>query len=73
MSRSFKKPFIKDKCKFNYNKIIRSRINNVVRMLKYNDELNIPNGKEIINGYDICDYKWLVNKDWRNYYKYNRK
>ena len=73
MSRSFKKPYIKDKNNFNYNKTIRSRINNVVRMLKYNTELNIPNSKEIINDYDICDFKYEANKDWNNYYKYIRK
>lgn len=73
MSRSFRKPYIKDKYNFNYNKTIRSRINNVVRMLKYNTELNIPNGREIINDYTICDYRWLATKNWNNYYKYIRK
>jgi hypothetical protein len=65
MSRSWKKPWIKDKTTLNYSKIIRSRINQIVRSILKKDpeEVVLPNPKTIINDYDISDYRFkLENK-----------
>jgi hypothetical protein len=65
MSRSWKKPWIKDKTNLNYSKIIRSRINQIVRSILKKDpeEVVLPNPKTIINDYDISDYRFkLENK-----------
>lgn len=65
MSRSYKKPWIKDKTTINYSKIIRSRINQIVKSLLNKDpeEVVLPNPKTIVNDYDISDYRYkLENK-----------
>lgn len=70
MSKSYREPWIKDKNNFNYNKLIRSRINSVVRQLKYDPELRLPLAKELINDYDVCDFKFMA---FSNVEKYKRK
>lgn len=60
MSRSRKKAIYKDRGSKNiYHKVIRSNINQVVReakKLEDPEEIEIPDGKTIINDYDYCDY-----------------
>jgi hypothetical protein len=73
MSKSYKKPWLKDKVKFNYNKLIRSTTNQVVKKYLYQDEVEIPNPKTLVNDYDICDYRFQINKEDKNYSKYCRK
>ena len=73
MSRSTRKAWVKDSSKFNYNKIIRTRINQVVKKMLSQDEVEIPNPKTIINDYDICDFRWQVKESWGNVEKYKRK
>ena len=68
MSRSYKKPYIKDRGLTEYNRIIRSRINQLVRKMKYEDEVELPHPKTIINDYSICDYIWYMDEP-----KYTRK
>ena len=70
MSKSRKKyPIVKDKTGRWYNKTIRRTIKRAVRDIKnLSDILSyyIPNNKEIVNQYDICDYKL----DFSKYLKY---
>lgn len=68
MSRSYKKPWIKDKPKLNYNKIIRSNINQIVKSMLTEEDVEIPNHRTIVNDYDVCDYKFELNNE-----KYKRK
>lgn len=70
MSRSFRKPWIKDKPKLNYNKIIRSNINQIVKsmLIKDVEKIELPSHKTIVNDWDICDYKYESEKE-----KYKRK
>jgi hypothetical protein len=63
MSRSYKKAIIKDrprnyKKSTSYWKGTRSTINNVVKQLKYDPTLEIPNEKTLINDYDYSDYSF---------------
>ena len=73
MSRSFKKPILKDKKPTKYYKQIRSRTNDVVRQLKLNPDLELPQAKTIINDYDVCDYIFMIEKDNKTYNKATRK
>jgi len=73
MSRSFKEPFVKDKKPLKYYKQIRSRTNTVVRQLKLNPDLELPQAKTIVNDYDICDYVFMIEKHEKNYNKATRK
>lgn len=63
MSKSFKKPIVKDKCRHNqrwYNRIYRRVWANVTRKIRYMKDLNLleyPNRNVIIDFYDISDYK----------------
>ncbi len=73
MSRSIKLPIIKDKYDYNYNKVIRSRVNNIIRMMKYNPELEIPYPHSIINPYDVCDWIYRIEPHHSEYIKSQRK
>jgi hypothetical protein len=58
MSRSFKKPIIKDKPR---NKKASSYYRSVRRVIKQaikSDSEIIPKSQEIVNDYDYCDYKF---------------
>ena len=63
MSKSRKKPIIKDKTGHKqYNRIIKRAVRQVVNQIKYlNDKEDyiIPHIYEKVNKYDICD--WWVN------------
>ena len=73
MSRSYKKPIIKDGCK-KTNKIFlrqqkRSQKNylksNIINILSDEDFiLNIPDVKNIVNDYTLCDDKFYYNIPW---------
>lgn len=73
MSRSTRLPVLKDSFNFNYNKVIRSKTNNIVRMMKYNEELEIPDHRTIVNSYDICDWKWRLDPQHKEYLRSQRK
>ena len=70
MSKSRKKvAIVKDKTGRWYNKIIRRRQNQEVRrILTLADimDYNISHPNEIVNKYDICDWKFIFegNPDW---------
>lgn len=71
MSKSFKKPVIKDKSgKKHYHRRIRSRIKNIIRskdITELEDEL-LPLEQELINDYNYSDYELWLEDD-----KYKRK
>lgn len=55
MSRSYKKPVIRDRgCKSIYWRRVRSRNNQEVRT-----EKEISNPKELVNDYDYSDYRFI--------------
>jgi hypothetical protein len=62
MSRSRRQPIIKDRPRNEkksslYWRIVRRVINSKVRqIIKNDDEIDIPEPKEIVNDYDYCDY-----------------
>lgn len=63
MSRSVKKPIVKDaprnvKKSTQYWRHVRKSINQAVRKLFYNDEVEIPNPKTIVNDYDHTDFSF---------------
>lgn len=71
MSRSRKKPIVKDKTGHTwYNKIVRRRQRQQVKgitSLKDVLEYNISQPKELVNDYDVCDYKFnYTDPYWRN-------
>jgi len=63
MSRSYKKPIIKDNGVGHklYRKAVRGSQKNYIRSnmdkLVNDEDFEIPDGKNIINDYDYCDYK----------------
>lgn len=70
MSKSRKKvAIVKDKTGRWYNKVIRRCQNQEIRkILTLVDimDYNIPHPNEIVNKYDICDWKFIFegNPDW---------
>lgn len=68
VSRSIKAPWIKDTCNKKYNKIIRNRINQQVKKYLYQEEVELPVPRSIVNDYDICDYRFNA-KDWGEKFK----
>lgn len=74
MSRSRKKPIIKDKGLKNlYWRKIRSRINQLVRGFKRDQEnTELPDPKSLMNDYDYSDYK-IDASDWKDADKHKRK
>lgn len=60
MSRSRKKPIIKDKSGHKwYNRLIKRAVRQVVRQIKYlkdKEDYTIPHLYEKVNQYDICDW-----------------
>jgi len=74
MSRSKKKPIIKDrprniKKSSLYWRVVRRVINNKVRQILINPEKepDLPEPKEIVNDYDYSDYKIdYRDPDWKN-------
>jgi hypothetical protein len=71
MSKSYKKhPIVKDKKpKDNfYNKVFR-RTNKV--LLNMDKELKLQD--ELVNQYDISDYRFIIDENDNNYNKYLRK
>jgi hypothetical protein len=62
MSRSRRQPIVKDRPRNEkksslYWRIVRRVINGKVReIVKNDDEINLPEPKEIVNDYDYCDY-----------------
>lgn len=67
MSRSKRKPYIKDKPRNHkrttlYWSRIRSVIKNKLRSSNLEDVV-LPNPREIINDYDYCDYSFLSEDD----------
>lgn len=78
MARSFKKPYIKDKPRnskksSDYWRRIRTNQNQVVRQLKYDPTLEIPEEKTIVNDWDYEDYKYEIKSDNQYYNKATRK
>lgn len=57
MSKSKRKPYIKDAGDNEYNKRIRRVQKHDLRNAKDLDNVEIRNGKLIINDYDVCDYR----------------
>lgn len=74
MSRSRKKPIIKDrprnaKKSSLYWRVVRRVINDKVRQILTNPEKepDLPEPKEIVNDYDYSDYKInYLDPDWKN-------
>lgn len=68
MSRSRKKPIIKDKGFIGYNKVFRRRNKILLRTKIFEEDLIFFLSRELTNSYDICDYifrdidKWFYNK-----------
>lgn len=65
MSRSVRKAIVKDrprnsKKSSDYWRSIRSVINNKVRVMKYDPEIELPEPQTIVNDYDYSDYKYDV-------------
>ena len=77
MSRSQKKPIIKDKgYKKIYHRICKRNVRNYLNSHKDDlENIIIPNFKSIVNDYDYCDYKIdLRFKNKNNQFnKYKRK
>ena len=74
MSRSYKKePVVKDKKNKDYWKNIRSVQNQKVRQLVYNEELEIPDAKTIINDWSYIDWTSRAEKGDSYYEKFKRK
>lgn len=63
MSRSFKKPIVKDKNKFSQkqgNKTFRGKSKQLIKMEKFED---LPIDKsEVVNDYNVSDW-WWISKD----------
>lgn len=73
MSRSRKKPIVKDKTGHTwYNRVIRRRqrqqvkgISSLTDVLEY----TISQPKELVNDYDVCDYRFdYTDKRWESYF-----
>lgn len=78
MSRSVKKPIIKDKSRNSKASTYYRRVRRVIKQkLKESDieEVELPNSKEIVNDYDYMDYKWDLrnSKNKKLKTKYSRK
>ena len=73
MSRSRKKPIVKDKTGHKwYNRLIKRAVRQVVRQIKYlkdKEDYTIPHLYEKINQYDICDYWFDCSDDPKAYRK----
>lgn len=69
MSRSYKKPIIKDKGRRDYNKVFRRKTR---QALKKNKEPP-KKTREVVNGYDVCDYIIYFDKDDDYEYKERAK
>jgi len=73
MSRSFRKPYLKDKgYKDIYNRVVRSSNNQQIRDIKNlidTETYEIKNKKEIIDDYTYSDFKFYM----KNEVKYKRK
>lgn len=60
MSRSFKKPILKDKDKSRskmLNRIIRRNLKKIINSSDDLENLEIPDPKIIVNDWDYCDWK----------------
>jgi len=71
MSRSFKKPIIKDKDKSRnkiLNRIVRRRLRQVLNTSDNLENLELPNPKTIVNDYTYCD--WINSPLWWGITKY---
>lgn len=71
MSRSRKKPIVKDKTGHTwYNRIVRRRQRQQVKgiiSLKDVLEYNVSQPKELVNDYDVCEYKLDYTAEyWRS-------
>ena len=83
MSRSYRKPIIKDKpVNKNYNRSIKRnqrREVNIIKSLIDPEDYDITDHKIIVNDYDVCDYRLdydnsdLKNKFPEEYIKSKRK
>lgn len=63
MGKSYKKGIIKDRIRNGnpasaYHKPIRRVQKQYIKQLKYNDEIEIPDARIIVNDYDKCDWIW---------------
>jgi len=74
MSRSKKKPIITDVTK-GKKKISHKKFRRKVKQDIQSDKLDeLPlNEKEITNQYDVCDYKYIIDKENKYYNKSKRK
>ena len=73
MSRSYRKPIIKDRPRNKkksslYWRIIRRHLKNLMKSTTFEHFMDLPNPKTILNDYDYSDYKF-INCDK----KYTRK
>lgn len=64
MSRSYRKPYIKDgprnqKRTTLYWRPVRSAVNQLVRI----GIEDLPNPKTLINDYDYCDYRYISDRE----------
>jgi hypothetical protein len=73
MSRSRKKPIVKDKTGHKwYNRLIKRAVRQVVRQIKYlkdKEDYTIPHLYEKINQYDICDWWFDCSNNPKAYRK----
>ena len=73
MSRSKRKPYVKDKgmSTHEYWSRIRHEWKQQLNQNYYKDDFDLRKPKQIINDYDYCDYWWLVfverQRPGRNY------
>lgn len=78
MSRSRKKPIIKDRPR-NYKKStiywrrIRKVINSVLKSKELDLDIQFPLAKEIYNDYDYCDYRFVFRNNNEYFEKAQRK
>lgn len=72
MSRSYKKPIIKDKgmTTHEYWSVIRSTWK---RLIKKDPESTLPDEKTIINDYTYSDFTIEIQKGEKGYKKFSRK
>lgn len=70
MSKSKRQPIIKDKNKYFQKLGNRKMRNKVNQLLKKEEYDNLPEDKsELINDYDVSDYKFFIDKKDKHQYR----
>ena len=76
MGKSYRKPILKDKPRNTKASTYYRRIRRVTKIAVTQMDEILPEGQEIVNDYDYCDWKWdMTYKDDtdENKIKYSRK